>query len=351
MIPVIAARGASFAGAFAYYFHDKQARTSERVAWTQCLNLMTDCVEKGWKRMAYTAMHQKHLKRASGQRMTGAKMQKPVFCYSLSWHPEQTPSQQSIMEAVMKTLDILGLTEHQAIVAAHQDEPHSHVHVIVNAVHPLTGLVAKLKNTKRKLSKFALNHERKEGKVYCPQREENHAKREAGKKSRYCDPVISKAWENSLSGTEFIAALAVSGYQLAIGRRIVVVDPHGNVISPTRALGIKSKEFLSRLKYLDTQSLPSLDECISRLNGRNSFEQEIGPPKPLPPELKELQTQITVMKNKLRKSGILAKYFGLSAYRKRKIARMRRQFKETSVSGGFHLYQTNEGRSLKIDET
>lgn len=33
MVPVIATRGASFAGAFAYYCHDKKASTSERVAW------------------------------------------------------------------------------------------------------------------------------------------------------------------------------------------------------------------------------------------------------------------------------------------------------------------------------
>jgi hypothetical protein len=158
VVPVIANRGSSFAGAFAYYFHDKKAWTTKRVAWTQALNLLTDCAEKAWRRMAYTAKHQEALKRSSGQRATGAKLKKPVFCYSLSWHPEQNPSKQSMIGAVMETLETLGLTEHQAIVTVHTDEPHPHVHIIVNTVHPLTGLVAKLKNTKRKLSKFALNY-------------------------------------------------------------------------------------------------------------------------------------------------------------------------------------------------
>lgn len=331
MVPVIAARGASFAGAFAYYCHDKRAWTTERVAWTQCLNLMTDCAQKAWKRMAYTARYQEHLKRVSGQRMTGAKMQKPVFCYSLSWHPEQNPSEQSMMEAVMETLQMLGLTEHQAIIAAHRDEPHPHVHVIVNAVHPLTGLVAKLKNTKRKLSKFALNHERKEGKVYCSKREENHARREAGKKTKHCDPVIADAWQSSSSGAEFIAAMSQHGYQLAKGRRIVIVDPHGNVINPARELGMKSKKFMSRIDDLNTDSLLSVDETVASLKGEGKRQEKIDRPELFPPELKSLQAKITQVKGKLRKGGMLAKCFGLNAYRKKRLCALRRDFRRIAT--------------------
>jgi len=176
MVPVIASRGASFRGAFSYYFHDKNAWTTERILWTKTLNLMTDCVEKAWRFMAYTAKHQAQLKLASGQRMSGAKMQKPVFSYSLSWHPEQIPTKQAMLEAATESLHLLGLSEHQTIIAAHADEPHPHVHIIVNVVHPLTGLVAKLKNTKRCLSKFALNYEREDGKIYCTEREKNNTK-------------------------------------------------------------------------------------------------------------------------------------------------------------------------------
>ena len=331
MIPVIADRGSSFAGAFAYYCHDKNAWTAERVAWSQCLNLMTDCLEKAWKRMAYTAMHQTQLKQASGQRMTGAKLQKPVFCYSLSWHPEQNPSQQSMMQAVTKTLQILGLAEHQAIIAAHQDEPHPHVHVMVNAVHPITGLVAKLKNTKRKLSKFALNHEREEGKVYCPQREANHRKREAGMNAKHCDPVLLKAWEQSSDALGFMAALSQNGYQLAKGRRIVVVDPHGNVINPVRSLGLKSKEFMEGLNGLDEMSLSSLDGVLKSQTSEPVIDDDdtvkTGGGRPsVNPALEAIQSEISGLKTKLRQSGVLSRWFGLSAYRKRKLVRLRQQF-------------------------
>lgn len=337
MIPVILDRGKSFYGAFAYFCHDKQEWTTERVAWTRCLNLMTDCVEKAWKRMAYTALHQKELKRASGQLLTGAKMKKPVFSYVLSWHPEQRPSQEHMMDVVNETLSLLDLSDHQAVVAAHRDEPHSHVHVFVNVVHPLTGLVANLKNTKRKLSKFALNYERKEGKVYCPQRERNHARREAGEKVKYCDPVIEAAWRESIDGRGFMNTLKVSGYQLAQGRRILVVDPHGNIINPARDLGIKVKDFKAQMKDLDLREIPSVESL--KLKSGSAADAQSTPPlsiqpeeaKPLGfdcPELLAMQSAITRQKEKLRESGMLAKVFGLQAYRKRKLVKMRRQFQK-----------------------
>ena len=99
MVPVIAAGGASFQGAFSYYFHDKGAKTRARVDWTETLNMLTDCVDKAWKVMAYTAKAQARLKEAAGQKMTGAKLKKPVFAYSLSWHPEQKPSKDEMLEA------------------------------------------------------------------------------------------------------------------------------------------------------------------------------------------------------------------------------------------------------------
>src|SRR5919204_648282 len=49
-----------------------------------------------------------------------------------------TPEQ---MRAVVDcVLSDLGLSEHQAVMVAHQDRPHAHVHVMVNRVHPETGV-------------------------------------------------------------------------------------------------------------------------------------------------------------------------------------------------------------------
>lgn len=43
------------------------------------------------------------------------------------------------MEAATQTLDDLGLSEHQALIIAHNDHDYKHLHVMVNRVHPVKG--------------------------------------------------------------------------------------------------------------------------------------------------------------------------------------------------------------------
>lgn len=266
MVPVIASNGASFQGAFHYYCHDKQGRTTARVAWTRTVNMLTDCAAKAWKVMAYTAKNQDRLKEASGQKATGRKLKKPVFAYSLSWAPEQRPDQTAMLAAAMLSLEELGLAEHQAIVVAHSDRPHPHVHVIVNTVHPLTGLVAGLTYSKRKLSDFALRYERDDGTIYCRQREENRRKRDEGQTTKYASPPISDAWLQSVDAAGFAAALEERGFQLATGRkRLVVVDPAGKTMNPVRHLGgATASEFNARMAALNPASLPSPEQVLAR---------------------------------------------------------------------------------------
>jgi hypothetical protein len=90
MIPRIAGGGRSFKGAYAYFGHDKEQTTKHRVEWTHTENMLTDDPDKAWKVMAYTVYEQARLKEASGQKATGRKLQKPVFSYSLAWHPNRT---------------------------------------------------------------------------------------------------------------------------------------------------------------------------------------------------------------------------------------------------------------------
>ncbi|MCH2156900.1 MAG: relaxase/mobilization nuclease domain-containing protein [Opitutales bacterium] len=190
-----------------------------RVAWTETRNLMADTVDKAWRFMAYTAKSHERLKQAAGVKATGRKLEKPVFTYSLSWHPEQSPTKREMLKAADDSLKALGLEEHQVIISCHRDEPQPHVHLIVNRTHPLTGVAAKLSRSKCKLSDFARVFERKEGTDYCPAREENHQKRKAGKRTKHGDPVIVNAWAKSNNGKEFVAALEaeVTHWQTAIG--------------------------------------------------------------------------------------------------------------------------------------
>ena len=92
MVPREAGRGSSFKGAGAYYLRDRRALTSERVAFTHTENIPTQDPEKALKWMAWTAIHAEELKRENGSKTTGHRCEKPVFTFSLSWHPEEDPN-------------------------------------------------------------------------------------------------------------------------------------------------------------------------------------------------------------------------------------------------------------------
>jgi Relaxase/Mobilisation nuclease domain len=183
MVPAETDPGRSFKGAALYYLHDKRQAgeaerlTTERVAWTHTLNLATDDPERAWRIMASTAMSQAELKAAAGEKATGRKLTKPVYAYSLSWHPEQRPDRDHMLSTALESLKAQGLEGYQAVIVAHSDEPHQHVHVILNRVHPETGIAATLSNSKLKLSKWAEAYEKQHGKIYCNKRVENNHKR------------------------------------------------------------------------------------------------------------------------------------------------------------------------------
>ncbi|WP_267426730.1 relaxase/mobilization nuclease domain-containing protein [Methylobacterium sp. GC_Met_2] len=188
MIPAQTEGGTSFKGAAAYYLNDKRqdgekARsTKERVAWTEAVNLPTNDPDRAWRMMAHTAMTQKDLKEAAGIKATGRKLTKPVFAYSLAWHPDEKPTRDEQMEAARATLKELGLEDHQALIVAHNDEPHAHVHVLVNRVNSSNGIAATLSNSKLKLSEWAMRYEQGRGKIYCPERVKNTERRQQGEK-------------------------------------------------------------------------------------------------------------------------------------------------------------------------
>ena len=272
MIPKIAKGGRSFKGAFAYYGHDKHATTRDRIAWTQTRNMLTENPDRAWKVMAYTAKEQDRLKEAAGQTSTGRRLERPVFSYSLAWHPEQAPNKEEMLQAAQESLESLDLTDYETLIIAHRDEPQKHVHIIVNRVHPITGIAAKLPHSKRRLSEFARQYEEKHGKIYCQQRLDNHQRKTKGETTVYRDLNISDSWHSSSTGKDFQDALAQKGYRLAQGRkRIVVVDPQGKVHAPARHIeGIRAADVTSRLRDIHQSELPDatdLSQEIQRESG------------------------------------------------------------------------------------
>lgn len=62
-------------------------------------NIPTDDPHKAVKWMAWTAMNAEELKRESGSAKTGRACARPVFSFSLAWHPEEQPGDDRCRQA------------------------------------------------------------------------------------------------------------------------------------------------------------------------------------------------------------------------------------------------------------
>jgi hypothetical protein len=189
MVPKVASSGRSFKGAALYYLHDKgRAKTSDRVAFAETMNLPTDDPSRAVAHMVDTATHADQLKAANGLK-AGRKLEKPVYAYSLAWHPSEAPSQAEQVAAAGESMTALGLSDRQALVVAHNDTEHPHVHVIVNRVCPETGKAASLSNDRRILSQWAQDYEQRRGRVFCEARAANNAERDRGQWVKDASPT------------------------------------------------------------------------------------------------------------------------------------------------------------------
>ncbi|WP_103867416.1 relaxase/mobilization nuclease domain-containing protein [Aquimarina sp. I32.4] len=283
MIPRINDRGYSFKGVTAYLMHDKQADTSERVAWTETGNLWSDEIHKAAKQMAWTDIHAEQLKRDAGIATTGRKTETgAVYHYSLAWAHEETPDEQHQKAMALETVKELGLSEHQYYFVAHNDTKHDHVHIVVNLTHPETGKRAELPLDKNKVQAWALEYEQ-ERKIYCEQRVENARKRERGERSNYqkekqdYSTQVTRTYYAADNGKAFKNALELEGLQLANGDRntLVVVDEKGKVNRLMRQLkidergGAKTKAVLAKCQDLDRESLPQANELSAQIKEQN----------------------------------------------------------------------------------
>lgn len=95
----------------------------DRVDWIEARNLPTHDAEAAARFMRATANDSE-------------RVQKPVYHLSISFDPNDPVNREVMRQVVDRTLRDLGLQEHQALIVAHKDRAHAHVHVMVNRVHP-----------------------------------------------------------------------------------------------------------------------------------------------------------------------------------------------------------------------
>lgn len=196
MIPRLHKRGTSFKGACRYILHDAGKDSSDRVLWVDKANLVSD-PEHAWFEMFATARDQALLKQYAGQDARGRKNTKPVLHYTLSWALSDNPSPEHMRETALSSLKAMGLDQHQALMAAHGDKDHMHVHIVVNTVHPVTGMTAPLKYTKEALSRWAEAYEREHG-IHVEQRLKNNELRENLRMAKHATTLL----QQTLAGQE-----------------------------------------------------------------------------------------------------------------------------------------------------
>ena len=205
----------------------------------------------------------------AGVPMTGRKATAgSVYSFSLSWHPEQDPDREMMEGSALQVLEELGLYEHEAVIVAHNDTDHDHVHVICNLVHPETGKTAVPSYDYLTHSRWAEHREKQDGKIYCEQRVINNAiRKNKNREQRIVKhreqklaiaQQVQNLYHNSDSGKAFQAAMNEAGYALAQGDRrgFVLVDNQGKVHSLSRQLkGVRAKDMRKRLNDLETLPL------------------------------------------------------------------------------------------------
>ena len=258
-------KGRSFKGAAYYLLHDKDADTDERVGWTQTLNLHTDDPDQAWRTMSRSAMQADELKRQNGIPLTGRKGQ-AVFHLSLSWHPEENPDQEHMMDTARSALKALGLENQQALVVNHTDEPQPHIHILASRIDQKTGKIVNTSYEKLTLSRWAQTYEKDIGKkVYCDQRVENNRLRDQGEYVKYRENVIESAWQRADNARAFRAGLDEHNYTLARGYLgYVVVDTCGKAHTVAKITGLPDTEVRQRLKSIDLAALPDANDVVKK---------------------------------------------------------------------------------------
>ncbi len=230
-----------------YLVHDKEAATSERVAWTHTENLITKDPEKAARVMAWTDMHSDDLKRSSGGSLAGEKTSRgSVYHYSLSWAHDESPSVEHQRVYAQHTVKALGFEDHQYVLVAHDDTDHAHVHVVVNLTHPETGKRGSIYQDQRKIQAWALAYEKKHG-IKCEQRVHNAQEYENGQATKYeyrdekkdYTLEVTRAFALSDNGKSFVAALEMEGLRIAENKNkngFVLIDERGVFHALTRNL-------------------------------------------------------------------------------------------------------------------
>jgi len=119
--------GRSFRALAQYLESGRSGAEHVRVGWIASRNLPTEDPQLVAKIMRATAAQNLHV----GQ---------PVYHLALSFDRNDAVDRATMERVTDHVLEALKLTERQVLIVAHRDREHAHMHLLVNRVHPETGL-------------------------------------------------------------------------------------------------------------------------------------------------------------------------------------------------------------------
>src|SRR5262249_15902694 len=97
--------------------------------------------------------------------------ERTVMTVALAWSPLQEPTREDMIEAAHSYLRHMRWQDHQVLLVCHDEKKHPHVHLIINRIHPETGMVQDANWSKPPSQRWALQDEREQGQVLCAARE------------------------------------------------------------------------------------------------------------------------------------------------------------------------------------
>lgn len=122
----VSTHGRQFGGLVQYLLHGRSGEEHDRVAWVTAFNLPIDDPTLAAPAMQATAAQ-------------NYRVDQPVYHLVLSFDPGDQPTEATMREVASRLLRDLQLAEYQTLIVAHRDRWHSHMHLVINRVHPETG--------------------------------------------------------------------------------------------------------------------------------------------------------------------------------------------------------------------
>ena len=152
-----AVTGSGFKGVVSYLETGKNKDAHGRVAWSQVRNLACEELKLAASVMRHTANQ-------------SVRCKKPVYHMAISWPDGDNIDDSTMQQVAQSTLEDIGLSDHQALIVAHNDTNHKHIHMVVNRVHPETGKAWATSHDRKRIMASLRVQEKELGLQYVPNR-------------------------------------------------------------------------------------------------------------------------------------------------------------------------------------